>query len=132
MTKWITYKSKKDVPIMCGVYVIYIDGEVVYVGISKDIRKRFSSHHIKEWDQCKIKAMISVGRATELEERLIRKLNPPGNAYGSGRKEMGARHRVEIPTKTFISFRNYCNHRNLQIKGTVNEIIIRFLEEQAA
>ena len=128
MSYWQTYQTRKELPITCGVYVLYKDNQVIYVGVSKDIRKRFSNHTIQDWDVCKIKATTSFGAANVIEEKLIQKLKPKYNSYLAHRTELGRRHRVTIDHGIYIRFREFCNNKGLKIKNMTNDILEQFLK----
>lgn len=123
MTHWNTYQQRNDVPAACGVYAMYKDGEIIYIGASKDIRKRFSNHTIKNWDYVKIKPMTTFGAAHTLEERLISKIHPPFNANGSRRTELGSRHRVTIDHDLYTQIRALCFGNGLKITDFINEVL---------
>lgn len=123
MTHWNTYQTRNDVPIVCGCYVMYQDGEVIYIGASKDIRKRFSSHDVKDWDYVKIKPMITFGAAHTLEEKLISRINPKYNAVGSSRAELSTRHRITIEHDLHIKIRSFCVANGFKIKDFVNDVL---------
>lgn len=127
MTYWNTYQSRKDVPIICGIYVIYKDNKIIYIGASKNIRKRFSNHNVVDWDYCKIKPTTSFGAAHILEEKLIKRIKPSLNAYMSNRAELGNRHRVEVEHDIYVRFRDFCNAKGLKIKQMTNDILQQFL-----
>jgi len=111
------------VPASCGVYVMYKDNAVHYVGASKGIRKRFSNHNIKDWDMVKIKPMPTFGDAHTLEEKLIQRLNPPMNSSGSHRSEISTRHRITINHELYIGLRNFCANKSLKMGAFINEIL---------
>lgn len=128
MSRWQIYTEKKKLPMMCGVYVIYKDDQILYVGVSKDVRKRFTKHAITDWEYIKVKPATSFGAAHDLEEKLIKKLHPALNSQGSSRAMLSSRHRVTIADGTFFKFRGFCVERNLKMKNLLNEIIIGFLK----
>lgn len=128
MSHWNTYQNRSDVPTSCGVYVLYQNNKVVYVGASKNIRKRFSNHRVKDWDSVKIKPMITFGAAHTLEEKLISKLDPPLNALGSRRIELSTRHRVTIEHELYSKVKEFCVNNGLKITDFVNELIHNVLK----
>jgi excinuclease UvrABC nuclease subunit len=86
-----------------SVYAIYLDGELVYVGQSVDLRNRFHEHKIRygyakdirlPWVdvpdttsiQIKASASRKYGDWAMRELRLIRRLKPRFNRHGLGRK----------------------------------------------
>ena len=128
MTHWNRYQTRNDVPLVCGVYAMYKDDRVVYIGASKEIRKRFSSHHIKEWDYVKIKPTIPFGAAHTLEEKLISRLNPEYNVMGSSRVEISTRHRITIEHALHIKIRSFCGANGFKIKDFVNDVLTNVLK----
>ena len=128
MSRWQIYTDRKTLPMMCGIYVMYRDGQVIYVGVSKDVRKRFTKHSITDWEYIKVKPATSFGAAHDLEEKLIKKLHPTLNSQGSSRSMLSSRHRVTIADGTFFKFRAFFVERNLKMKDMLNEIIVQFLK----
>ena len=96
---------------------------MVYIGASKDIRKRFSSHNIKDWDYVKIKPSITFGAAHTLEEKLISRINPKFNSAGSSRIELSTRHRITIDHALHIKIRSFCSANGFKIKDFVNDVL---------
>lgn len=103
MSKWTT-TDELDLPSSPGVYAIYFDGELVYVGSSFDVRKRVLTHGINwskyshgidtPWGQRK--ALTIKYRRSDVygdwamhELRLIRRLKPRFNSIGK-RKSVDA------------------------------------------
>lgn len=123
MSHWNIYNKRSDVPASCGVYVLYENGSILYIGASKDIRKRFSNHRVKEWDTVKIKPMGTFGAAHTLEEKLIAKLDPPFNSHGSRRVELSTRHRVTIDHELYKKVRDFCINNGFKITDFVNEML---------
>tara|TARA_R100001463_G_scaffold65433_2_gene118714 strand:- start:4919 stop:5338 length:420 start_codon:yes stop_codon:yes gene_type:complete len=128
MTKWQLYTEKKDLPICCGVYVMYRNKKIIYIGISKNVRQRFSKHVIKDWDLIKLKPATSYGAAHDLEEKLISKIRPELNSQGSNRLQLSTRHRITINPETYQKFRTFCYSKNLKMKELLNDIINGFLQ----
>lgn len=128
MTKWQVYNQKKDLPICCGVYAIYKDENIIYVGVSNNIRKRFSKHEIKDWDYVKLKPAPTFGYAHDLEAKLIKKLKPKLNSQGADRTRLSTRHRLTIYPDTYKRFRAFCYQHNLKTKQLLNDIINGFLK----
>ena len=113
---------------MCGVYVMYKDNQVVYVGVSKQIRHRFSKHRIDQWDYIKVKPATSFGRATDLEKKLIEKLQPELNSRHKQRSQLSNRHRVTIDSEIYIKFKMFCFEKNLKMKDMLADLITQFLK----
>ena len=128
MSKWQVYKDKKELPICCGVYVMYKDDKVMYVGISKNVRQRFSKHAIKDWDTVKMKPATTYGAAHDLEAKLIKKIKPELNSQGSNRMQLSTRHRLTVQPDIYQRFRTSCYSKNIKMKETLNQILKGFLE----
>ena len=130
MSKWQTYRDKKSIPIMCGTYVVYSKGKVIYVGVSKNVRKRFSKHtsKIDGWDLLKIKPASSFGAAYDVEAKLIRRIQPKNNSYGAPRGTLSTRPRISIKPELYQRFKTFCLSRNLIMKEIVNDLVDGFLE----
>lgn len=98
-------ESIKSLPKVNGVYALYHNEEIVYIGESKNIRDRLT-HHYKQngsgllktiaqeedintyMSECTIKILpIKIGRS-EIEEYLIHKLNPRFNNYKRKQKSI--------------------------------------------
>jgi predicted GIY-YIG superfamily endonuclease len=128
MSKWQVYKDKKELPICCGVYVMYKDDKVIYVGISKNVRQRFTKHTIKDWDYVKMKPATTYGAAHDLESKLIKKIKPQLNSQGSNRMQLSTRHRLTVQPDIYQRFRTFCYSKNLKMKETLNQILEGFLD----
>ncbi len=128
MSKWQIYVDKKELPICCGVYVMYKNTKIIYIGISKNVRQRFTKHSIKDWDLIKMKPATTYGAAHDLEEKLIKKLKPTRNSQGSNRLQLSTRHRITINPETYQKFRTFCYGKNLRMKELLNDIINGFLK----
>lgn len=128
MSKWQLYKHKKELPMMCGVYAIYKDGAVVYIGVSKEIRKRFSKHSVEQWDYVKVKPAISFGMATDLESKLIKKLQPELNSRHKKRAQLSNRHRVTIDSEVYTKLRVFCFQKDIKVKHMIEDLITQFLK----
>lgn len=65
---------------LCGVYMLFLDSKLVYIGESNCITTRISQHfkdEIKEFDSYKIYSLIEDTSIRKREEkRLIKKYNP--------------------------------------------------------
>lgn len=105
---WRTFKWPGDgadgcLPRAPGVYAIYFDGELRYIGQTVDLRNRFSEHRfrygyakniITPWGDVPDTAVIIIkyslsrryGDWAMRELRLIRSLRPRYNVNGRGRK----------------------------------------------
>lgn len=107
MTNWVTIPAIEEKFIIdkkVGVYCIYENGRIVYVGISKNVRKRLSNHgyskHSIEFERkslgnkfysythnpnkdlyFKVKYTNNITQAMQLEASLINRLLPIKNAH---------------------------------------------------
>jgi len=128
MSKWQIYREKKDLPMMCGVYVMYKNDQAVYIGVSKHIRRRFSKHSVDQWDYVKIKPAITFGMATDLERKLIKKMQPELNSRHKQRAQLSSRHRLSIDAEIYSKLRIFCFEKNLKMKDMVADLITQFLK----
>ena len=102
-SKWIWYDLDNDDTMKQegGCYAMYMDGVLVYVGQSGNVKKRFIGHKINcsrysnwvdtPWGKCrqfhwKIKYYAKYGKWAMQEMRLIRRLKPKFNQIGVGRR----------------------------------------------
>ena len=101
---WTThYFPRFGLPRCAGVYAVYFDDELVYIGQSCDISNRFSEHKfrygygkniITPWGdvpetiriKVKVKASKRLGDWAMHEIRLIHRLRPQFNRQHKGRK----------------------------------------------
>lgn len=100
MSRWRSYSIRPVLPRSPGVYAIYLDGRLAYIGQSVDLRNRLSEHRIRQgydhnvhtdWGtfktmQIKISFSRRYGDWAMRELRLIRRLRPWANRRGIGRK----------------------------------------------
>lgn len=101
-THWIIYDPTEPtrIPDEPGCYVIYMDGVLVYIGQSVNVRSRIRSHRIQyhryvndirtPWGDCraccaKIKFSRKYGDWAMWELRLIRRIQPLCNHIGTGK-----------------------------------------------
>jgi len=95
-------EQRNKLPNAPATYVIYFDGDMVYIGSSKDIRNRFSGHAfrynygkeiITPWQEIpntvaitlKYKTTKKIGEWSMREIRLIYRLKPLFNSHHKGR-----------------------------------------------
>jgi len=103
---WISIdflKNKQSLPKVSCCYVIYLDGRLVYIGSTNDLRNRFCGHAFRygygkelftPWGEfpdsvkfiIKYKPSTRYGDWAMIEMRLIRKLQPIFNSKLKGRK----------------------------------------------
>lgn len=105
MSRWLNFNVMgRDLPVVAGTYVIYFDGDLVYVGSSRNVRNRFSEHKfrpgfarniITPWQDVpdttkitiKVKPSRRLGDWAMDEIRLIHRLRPLFNTHHMGRKK---------------------------------------------
>ena len=101
-TKWVRYNPTwpMSIPALPGCYVVYVDGKPVYVGQSKDVRKRIQGHGFRDslggsiftpwgyFKECYIKVRFAskYGDWAMRELRLIHRLQPAFNCVGSTKR----------------------------------------------
>lgn len=102
MSIWKVFKFDRcallDLPTSPGCYVVFMDGELIYVGQSINVYKRFKAHKLRmdyhgqtiltPWGKAnsvvvKVRRPIRYGDWLGVELRLLRKLHPPGNCVYS-------------------------------------------------
>ena len=76
----ITLDSLKQnrTPVLCGIYFLFKENELIYIGISKNIHKRVNTHHIK-YDYYSHICTDTFDAASTVERLLIRKHRPKHN-----------------------------------------------------
>ena len=66
-----------------GVYALYNNDKVVYVGLAKDLRMRLNNHlrdrHAKKWDSFSVYLIIDNKHIKELESLILRIVKPKNN-----------------------------------------------------
>jgi hypothetical protein len=75
-----------------GIYALYDEGELYYVGKSADLRKRVKQHlkgtHLGKWSHFSLFLIKNAEHVNEIESLLIRIANPKGNSIvPKGRKD---------------------------------------------
>lgn len=107
MSNWQLYDYELDglrIPAAGGVYAIYGDGELIYIGESDSVKRRLSSHQIRysysnyiitPWGnfqsvKIKVRRCLRFAEWAMIERRLIRRLKPSGNTKGTGRQRRNA------------------------------------------
>lgn len=89
---WLSVKDDTDLPESPGCYAAFLDGRLVYVGSSTNIRKRVMAQRAKLefWGRSIRLALIRfriyrrTGEFLAAEYRLIKKLRPPFNKVHNG------------------------------------------------
>ena len=90
--KWEDYKIALDKKHRGrGIYVLYKDGEIYYIGLSKSsLKSRLRRHALRDrhkgrWDSFSFYQIGKTRFINDVESLFIRVCNPPGNRIG-GRK----------------------------------------------
>lgn len=104
MSGWKLFRLPAVLPRAPGVYAVYLDGALTYIGQTVDLRNRMSEHDIRHgyaqniitpWGDAK-DVVLKVGTSRKYgdwamrELRLIRRLRPSGNRRGLGRRKAAA------------------------------------------
>lgn len=114
--KWTTLI--KSAPATPGVYAIYLDGSLVYIGYSSRLRRRIVSHSLRAalkdgvwrgipFSSCKVKfkTIDCKTKAQEVECGLIRRLRPRANVKGRPGAQVIKVGKLKIkPNPNFRSF----------------------------
>lgn len=95
-----------------GVYALYNETGLIYIGHSSDIITRITNHE-KEHTLAKIKLFEGLTKAKEVEEKLIRRLKPPMNKDFT---------KVETETKTFSCALELDVWKAIKIKHAVKDM----------
>lgn len=100
MSRWVTLQKPWIVPSKPGVYAVYGDGELIYIGQSSDLRERLRRHNIRpsygrgthspwgDFDSMHVKVRVGgkFGEWAMVEIRLIHRIRPRFNVSGLGRR----------------------------------------------
>jgi len=107
-SRWITFDigdpRRLSFPRLPGCYVVYLDGQLSYVGQTADMAKRMSAHGLRigygssclsVWGShrsviIKVRFSTAYGDWAMREARLIHRLQPRLNCVGSSRKRAAA------------------------------------------
>lgn len=96
-SKWTAYDAPSDVPTDPGCYAVYLNGDLVYVGQSMNVRRRlreknrfmpsrYSANFETPWGmgrlKIKVRSSVKYGDWAMVELRLLRRLKPRGNTAG--------------------------------------------------
>jgi len=77
-----------------GIYALYDETELYYVGKSTDLRKRVKQHlrdrHLANWTRFSLYLVRKVAHTSEIESLLVRVANPKGNRVVPKGKSSGA------------------------------------------
>jgi len=77
-------KELKDLAHLSGVYAIFFKDKCIYIGQSKDIKKRFQGHDYSNWVELGAEILFFETKdRTNAEKILIKELNPPLNNKNS-------------------------------------------------
>lgn len=114
---FVGFAKRSDLPKLSGVYCLVEDGEILYVGKTRDLRKRWQSHHksavIKNASQAKIFYILAEESIlSQIEVALIKYFAPPLNKTpgGDGRNakaDAPRRVQLRIPVQYLEVFDSY-------------------------
>ena len=80
--------SGQKLPRLPGVYAFYANGECMYVGESKNIKKRISTHERRQQlASCEVRFFVCDDRKA-IEAKLIRELKPKRNGRSVEREKL--------------------------------------------
>lgn len=79
---WVRIDRAEQAPVEPGCYAVYFDGELVYVGSSRNLRTRVRRCFTSDRVYLKVKASRRMGDWLMREWRLIRRLQPRDNKVG--------------------------------------------------
>lgn len=118
---WVTQKDIDRIKRESGVYVLYTSGKKLkYIGYSKNLFDRLLRHHIS-WSYAKMNYM-NVGKAKELEYRLIKKLKPILNDQHN-RKILKAEHRIRLLPETYYTLKMTSDLTKVRIADLIDDLI---------
>jgi excinuclease UvrABC nuclease subunit len=113
MSNWVAFdfvNSELNIPDGPGVYAIFGDGVLIYIGQSKNVRSRLASHlHDIPWDRSrihsswgsfdrftvKVRASRRRGDWLMIEHCLIKRLQPSMNCRGGPRPHGSVKAQIE-------------------------------------
>lgn len=90
---------KRVLPTGHHVYGLFRDDVILYVGATKNIRRRLNGHTLKPWNNIRL-IPVSPNEMLGLERNLIRQWKPPLNSF----REMGAPRIPRGPSPICIQF----------------------------
>jgi len=112
MRLWVNVEQNLSGIKPIGVYALYNETGLIYIGHSSDIITRITNHE-KEHTLAKIKLFNGLTEAKEIEEKLIRRLKPPMNKDFT---------KVEMETKTFSCALELDVWKAIKIKHAVKDM----------
>jgi len=112
MRLWVNVEQNLSGIKPIGVYALYNETGLIYIGHSSDIITRVT-HHEKAHTLAKIKLFNGLTEAKEVEEKLIRRLKPPMNKDFT---------KVEMETKTFSCALELDVWKAIKIKHAVKDM----------
>jgi predicted GIY-YIG superfamily endonuclease len=112
MRLWVNVEQNLSGIKPIGVYALYNETGLIYIGHSSDIITRITNHE-KEHTLAKIKLFEGLTKAKEVEEKLIRRLKPPMNKDFT---------KVETETKTFSCALELDVWKAIKIKHAVKDM----------
>ncbi|MBK8225617.1 MAG: DUF2924 domain-containing protein [Flavobacteriales bacterium] len=88
-----------------GIYALYADGKLYYVGLARDLKGRLKRHlndrHKDSWDHFSVYLTNGEGHMRELETLMLRIIKPTGNRV-SGKLKGSTDHKGELERRLWL------------------------------
>lgn len=118
---WTTEREIDRVKRASGVYVMYTGKkELKYIGYSKDIFERLLEHE-QSWRYVKVK-YLPVGKAKDLEYKLIQKLKPEANVRHKS-TALKAKHRIRLKPETYHTLTVASQYSKIRIADLIEQLV---------
>lgn len=118
---WTTEREIDRVKRASGVYVMYTGKkELKYIGYSKDIFDRLLKHE-QSWRYVKVK-YLPVGKAKDLEYKLIQKLKPEANVRHKS-TALKAKHRIRLKPETYHTLTVASQYSKIRIADLIEQLV---------
>ena len=121
MRLWVNVEQNLSGIKPIGVYALYNETGLIYIGHSSDIITRITNHE-KAHTLAKIKLFEGLTEAKEVEEKLIRRLKPPMNKDFT---------KVETETKNFSCALELDVWKAIKIKHAVKDVPVADIVNEA-
>tara|TARA_R100001510_G_C7656816_1_gene217304 strand:+ start:10168 stop:10605 length:438 start_codon:yes stop_codon:yes gene_type:complete len=123
---WYTEREIDRVKRKSGVYVMYTGKKnLKYIGYSKDIFDRLLKHE-KSWMYVKVK-YLPVGKAKDLEHKLIKKLKPKLNVRDKS-QALSAKHRIRLKPETYHTLTCASQYSKIRIADLIEQLVSSSLD----
>ena len=118
---WTTEREIDRVKRASGVYVMYTGKkDLKYIGYSKDIFDRLLKHE-QSWRYVKVK-YLPVGKAKDLEYKLIKKLKPEANVRHKS-KALSAKHRIRLRPETYHTLTCASQYSKVRVADLIEALV---------